>query len=262
MMMFPAIKKQNEIDLIEKSCRILADTLSLVGKYVKPGIATIELDKIAEDFIRSKNGIPAFKGYNVDGKIFPCSLCISIDEEVVHGIPSQRKLVEGQIVSIDCGVKKDGYYGDSAVTYAVGKVSDEKMKLMKVTEEALMLGLQEAVDRKKLYDVCRAIQTHVEENSFSLTRELVGHGIGKELHEDPPIPNFVPPLLHRQRFPNVKLLKGMALAIEPMVHMGVKEVFTEDDGWTIVTADRKPAAHFEHTVIVDENRPQILTLRN
>ncbi len=256
------IKNAAEIKLIENACRIVADTLSLVGKYIKPGIETIELDKIAEDFILSKDAKPAFKGYEVDGLIFPNTLCISIDEEVIHGIPKHRKLEEGQIVSLDCGCVKDGFYGDSAVSYGVGQMTEEKLKLMKVTEESLFLGIAQAIDRNKLYDISRAIQNHCESNGYSLTRELTGHGIGKHLHEEPSIPNFVPPLLHRNNYPNVKLVKGMALAIEPMVHAGRKEVHQLKDGWTIVTADGSPAAHFEHTVIVDEGKPLILTLRN
>ncbi len=258
----PNIKTESEIDLIEKSCRIVAETLRSLIKYIKPGVTTLELDEIAEDYIRSEDAEPAFKGYKVGKLIFPGTLCISIDEQVVHGIPSGRKLIEGEIVSIDCGAEKNGYFGDSAVTYAVGRVSEEKQKLMKITEEALMLGLDKAISGNKLFDISRAIQQHCEQNGFSLTRELVGHGIGRELHEDPAIPNFVPPLLHRQKYPNVKLHKGMALAIEPMVHAGVKEVITETDGWTVITADGKPAAHFEHTVIVDNGRPVILTLRD
>ena len=258
----PYVKTETEIGLIEKSCRIVASALTLVGKYIKPGIETIEIDIIVEDYIRSKDAKPAFKGYKVDGKTFPKSLCISIDEEVVHGIPKKRKLIEGEIVSIDCGAEKNGYFGDSAVTYAVGEISEDKKNLMKVTEEALFLGIAQAIPKNKIYDISRIIQTYVEQFGYSVTRELVGHGIGKKLHEEPPVPNFVPPLLHRKKYPNVKLYRGMALAIEPMVHGGTKNVRTKPDGWTIVTADGKPAAHFEHTVIVEENYPIILTLRD
>jgi len=257
----PAVRNAEEIRKIEKACRIVAETLSLVEKNVKPGVRTIELDRIAEDYIRTKNGIPAFKGYKVDDKYFPNTLCISVDEEIVHGMPGNRKLEEGEIVSIDCGCKLNGYFGDSALTIAVGEISEEKKKLMKVTEESLMLGLEQAVDRKKLFDISKAIQEHCEKNGFSLTRELTGHGIGKKLHEEPSIPNFVPPLLHRNMFPNIKLQSGMALAIEPMVHMGAQHVVTLSDGWTVITKDRSPAAHYEHTVIVMENKPLILTLR-
>lgn len=240
---FPYVKTESEIDLIEKSCRIVAETLVLVKQYVKPGVSTLEIDKIAEDYIRSKDARPAFKGYQVDDKFFPGTLCLSIDEEVVHGLPGDRLLEEGQIISIDCGAEKNGFYGDSAVTYAVGNISDDKQKLMKVTEEALMLGLAKAVAGNKLYEISKAVQEHVEAHNYSVTRELVGHGIGRELHEEPPVPNFVPPLLHRSKYPNVKLVKGMALAVEPMVHMGGKAVRSLSDGWTVITADRSPAAH-------------------
>ncbi len=257
------IKSVEEINLMEKSCRLVAETLSLVSTYVKPGVETIELDRIAEDFIRSQDGIPAFKGFKGDSRYpdFPGSLCISIEEEVVHGIPSKRKLIEGQIVSIDCGVLLNGYYGDSALSLGVGNISEDKQMLLKITEESLYLGLTQARDGNKVYDISRAIQTHCENNGLSLTRELVGLGIGKKLHEDPAIPNFVPSLMHRNNFPNIKLEEGMALAIEPMVHLGRKEVTSLSDGWTIITVDKKPAAHFEHTVIVQKGAPMILTLR-
>jgi methionyl aminopeptidase len=258
----PNLKSPEDIKKMEKSGRIVADTLSLLEKYVKPGTKTIELDKIAEDFIRSHNAEPAFKGYQVDKLFFPNTLCISIDEEVVHGIPSDRVLKEGEIVSIDCGALLDGFYGDSAVTYAVGEISDEKQKLMDATREALMLGIDQAVDKNKIYDISRAVQEHVEKKGYSLTRELVGHGIGTSMHEDPPVPNFVPPLLHRNQYPNVKLKSGMTICIEPMVHMGRKEIVSLEDGWTVVTKDRKPAAHFEHMIAVTENEAIILTLRD
>ncbi|TAL69481.1 MAG: type I methionyl aminopeptidase [Bacteroidetes bacterium] len=261
-MKFPYIKTENEISKIEKSCRIVAETLTLIGKYMVAGTETMEIDRIAEDFILSKGAKPAFKGYVVDGKKFPYTLCISINDEVVHGMPGRRKLEEGQIASIDCGAELDGYFGDSAVTYAVGNVTEEKLRLMSTTQEALMLGIEKAVSKNKVYDISRAIQEFVEGKGYSVTRELVGHGIGKNLHEEPPVPNFVPPLLHRSKYPNIKLEKGMALAIEPMVHQGTKFVKTEADGWTVRTVDGKPAAHFEHTVIVDDNYPLILTVRD
>lgn len=258
------INSLEEIKKIEFSCRIVADTLSMLGEYVKPGVTTLELDKIAEDFIRSKNARPAFKGYkpDKDSTPFPGTLCISIDEVVVHGFPSERKLVEGEIVSLDCGAEFGGYFGDSAVTYPVGKITDKVERLLKVTEESLFLGINQAVEHNKIYDISRAIQDHCEANGYSLTRELVGHGIGRKLHEEPAVPNFVPPLLHRNKYPNVRLMNGMAIAIEPMVHQGKKEVYTARDGWTIITSDKEPAAHFEHTIVVDNGKPLILTLRN
>ncbi|MCX7908567.1 MAG: type I methionyl aminopeptidase [Ignavibacteria bacterium] len=255
------VKTSEELKLIEQACRIVADTLALLEKYIKPGIETIELDKIAEDFILSNNAKPAFKGYKVDNKVYKNTLCISIDEEVVHGIPSSRVLKEGEIVSLDCGVNKDGYFGDSAVTYPVGKISPEKERLLEVTQKALELGIEAAVEGNKVYDISRTIQNYVERNGFSVNRELVGHGIGRKLHEEPPIPNFVPPLLARRQFPNMKLISNMTLAIEPMVNMGEYKVVTKDDGWTVVTADGKPSAHFEHTIIVTKNKPIVLTYR-
>ena len=256
------VKSAEQIKKIEKACQIVADTLTLVSKNVKPDVETIELDKIAEDYIRSKGAEPAFKGYQVDDKIYPYTLCISIDEVVVHGMPGNRQLKEGEIVSIDCGAVIDGYYGDSAITLAVGEITQEKKQLMKITEEALFLGIDQAIVKNKVYDISRMVQQYVERYGYSVTRELHGHGIGSNLHEDPAIPNFVPPLLYRNTFPNIKLEKGMALAIEPMVHLGRKEVVTAKDGWTVYTADKKPAAHFEHTVIVDNGKPIILTLRS
>lgn len=248
------------IEKMEKACRIVADTIQLVGKHIAPGIATIELDKIAEDYIRSKGGVPAFKGYSIGRLVFPYSLCISVNDAVVHGFPNDRLLQEGDIVSIDCGVQKDGYYGDSAYTFPVGSISEEKQRLLKVTQEALMLGIEQAVAGNKLYQISGAIQRHVEKNRFFVVRDLVGHGIGKQLHEEPPVPNFVPALLHRSQYPNVKLRLGQGLAIEPMVNVGTLKVTTDDDGWTVRSADGTPSAHFEHTIIVQDSQPLILTL--
>jgi methionyl aminopeptidase len=247
-----------EIKLMEIAGRITAETLTLVGKNIKVGITTLELDRIAEDYIRTKDATPSFKGYQG----FEYSLCISIDEVVVHGIPSERKLEEGQIVSIDCGATYQGFVGDSAVTFPVGKISEEKQKLLKITEEALFKGIEQAIERNKVYDISRAIQTHCESNGYSLTRELTGHGIGKKMHLKPSIPNFVPPLLERRTMPNEKLINGIGLAIEPMVHLGKKEVYTGNDKWAVITRDHNPAAHFEHTVIVNGKEPLIMTLRD
>ncbi len=258
----PYINNNSDIKKLEKANRIVAETFNEVAKYVKEGIATIELDKIAEDFILSKNARPAFKNYKAGENIFPYTLCISLNEQVVHGFPSDKKLENGDIVSIDCGAEFEGYFGDSAVTYAIGEIDEKKKKLLKVTEESLFKGIEQAIDGNKLYDISRAIQTHCESNGFSLTRELVGHGIGKKLHQEPSVPNFVPPLLYRNSYPNVKLMKNMAIAIEPMVHMGDKKVKFLKDGWTVVTADGSPAAHFEHTVLIDNGKAIILTLRN
>ena len=248
-----------EIVKMEKACRIVADVLNHMKGFVKPGVTTGELDAIVEDFILMRGGEPAFKGYDVDGKVFPSSACISIDEEVVHGMPGQRALKEGQIVTVDVGVRYDGYYGDSAYTYAVGEISTEKQRLLDVTKESLRRGIEQAVDGNRVYDIAKAVQTYVENQGFSVVRELVGHGIGRHLHEEPPVPNFVPGLLHRSRFPNAKLKNGMALAIEPMVNMGLFHVHTASDGWTVYAADGKPSAHFEHTIVIDGTTPKILT---
>ncbi len=248
-----------DIEQLAAASRVVAEALDLVQQHIAPGVTTRELDALAEEFILSKGGRPAFKGYRVDHKEFPFTLCISIDEEVVHGMPSARVLKEGQVVSVDCGVELDGFYGDSARTIAVGTITPEKQRLLDVTRESLMLGVEAAVEGAKVYDIAKAIQTHVEKNGFSVVRELVGHGIGRNLHEEPPVPNFVPGLLHRSRYPNIRLVNGMALAIEPMVNMGMFQVHTAADGWTVYTADNKPSAHFEHTVVINGNSPRILT---
>ncbi|MCO6466330.1 MAG: type I methionyl aminopeptidase [Bradyrhizobiaceae bacterium] len=253
------VHSAESVERIAAASKVVAETLDLVEQHIAPGVTTRELDAIAEEYILSKGGRPAFKGYVVDRKEFPYTLCISIDEEVVHGMPGSRALKEGQIVSVDCGVELDGYFGDSARTIAVGHVVPEKQRLLDVTREALMLGIEAAVEGNKVYDIAKAIQTHVEKNGFSIVRELVGHGIGRNLHEEPPVPNFVPGLLHRSRYPNMKLKNGMALAIEPMVNMGLFHVHTASDGWTVYTADGKPSAHFEHTIVIDGANPRILT---
>jgi methionyl aminopeptidase len=248
-----------DVSSIGAACRIVAETFEVLRPHVRPGVTTIELDAIAEDFIRTKGGVPAFKGYAVDGQEFPASLCISIDEEVVHGIPGNRQLKAGQIVSVDCGVKLNGFFGDSAYTYGVGEISTEKQRLLDVTQASLMDGIAAAIEGGRVYDIAKAVQTRVESAGFSVVRELVGHGVGRHLHEEPPVPNFVPGLLHRSRYPNVKLRKGMVLAIEPMVNTGLYHVHTANDGWTVYTADGKAAAHFEHTIAIDGGTPRILT---
>lgn len=257
-----AIKQADEIRKIEESCRIVADTLSLVEKYVVPGVETIELDKIAEDYIRSKGGIPAFKGYGPSNNPFPNSLCISVNEVIIHGIPGNRKLKDGDIVSVDCGVLKNEYYGDSATTFSVGLLSKEDEELLETTQNALEIGIANAVHQNKVYDIAGSIQSYVESKGYSLTREFTGHGLGKSLHEYPSVPNFVPPLLQRKSMPNATLLNNMVIAIEPMVHIGNKAIDVLKDGWTVVTKDRKKAAHFEHTVMIDGNKAVIFTLRS
>jgi len=249
------IKTQKEIDFIRESCRIVAETLRLVKSNVKAGVKTIELDRIAEDYIRSNNAVPAFKGYSQGGLPgFPGSVCTSINDAVVHGIPGQVKLEEGDIISLDVGVLKNNYYGDAATSVAVGKISEEKRKLLEVTEKSLQLGIQQAKSGNRIHDISAAVQDYVEQNGFSIVRDLCGHGVGKFLHEDPAVPNF------GRRGTGPKLKKGMTLAIEPMVNAGGYEVITSSDGWTVLTADGSPSAHFEHTILILDNSPEILTV--
>jgi methionyl aminopeptidase len=249
-----SIKSPREIELIRESSQIVAEVIALIGSRIKPGVYTKELDEIAERFIRSRGGSPAFKGYGHDKKNpFPASVCISVDEEVVHGIPNGRRLEEGQIVSIDIGVRKNGYYGDGAKTFAVGRISEEKQRLMRITEESLYKGIEKAVAGNHLHDVSFAVQKYVEANGYSVVRDLVGHGVGKQLHEEPAIPNYGDPGT------GVKLKEGMVLAIEPMVNAGTYKVEYDADGWTVRTADGKPSAHYEHTVVVRKGEAEILT---
>jgi methionyl aminopeptidase len=252
------IKSEREIDLIRESSRIVSDVLKLLEKYIKPGARTKELDEIVEDFIRSAGGDPAFKGYGTDkNNLFPASICASVDDVVVHGIPDGRILSEGEIVSIDVGVKKNGYFGDGARTYALGSISEEKERLMKVTEQSLYKGIERAVDGNHVFDISFAVQQEVEAAGFAVVRDLVGHGIGKNLHEEPPVPNFVPAGADKK---GMRLKEGMTLAIEPMVNTGTARVVVGSDGWTVRTSDGRPSAHFEHTVVVRKAKAEILTL--
>ena len=240
---------------MRESCRIVAEVLSLVGSRVRAGVSLRELDELAEEWIRSRAAEPAFKGYGHDkNNLFPSTLCVSVDDEVVHGIPDGRILQEGQVVSVDVGVKKDGYYGDGARTFVVGQTSEENLRLLKVTEEALYKGIEQARVGNHLHDVSHAVQQHVESAGFSVVRDLVGHGIGKKLHEEPPVPNFGSPGT------GMLLREGMTLAIEPMVNAGSSKVRVGEDGWTVRTWDGKPSAHFEHTIVVREGEAEILTV--
>ena len=249
------LKSIEEIEFIRESSRIVADVLKLVGAQARPGMTTLELDNVAEDFIRSMGGEPAFKGYDWDKKnLFPATLCTSIDAEVVHGIPSKRMLKDGDLLSIDVGVKKNGFYGDGACSFAIGEVSEEKQRLMRVTQESLAKGIEQAVAGKRVHDVSNAIQRHVEANGFSVVRDLVGHGVGRKLHEEPSIPNF------GEAGTGVVLKDGMTLAIEPMVNAGTWRVKVATDGWTVLTVDGKPSAHFEHTIAIVQGKAEILTL--
>ncbi|KGK90994.1 methionine aminopeptidase [Desulfosporosinus sp. HMP52] len=243
------LKNASQLVLMRDAGRIVAETLELIREHAKPGVTTLELDRMAEKYIRAQGAIPAFKGYNG----FPATLCTSVNEQVVHGIPGLRTLESGDIISIDCGALKDGFFGDAAVTLPIGEVGADLQKLLQVTEESLMMGIAQVKVGNRLYDVSNAVQTHVEANGFSVVRDYVGHGIGKAMHEDPQIPNFGKP----GRGPRLEV--GMALAIEPMVNMGTYEVQTLKDRWTVVTKDNRPSAHFEHTVAITENGLEILT---
>ena len=247
------LKSKREIGFVRESARIVAEVLELIGHHAKPGVTTKELDEIAEQFIRSHKAEPAFKGYGRKDNPFPATLCTSIDDEVVHGIPGGRTLKEGEILSVDVGVRKNGYYGDGARSFRIGKVSDEKERLLKVTEESLRKGIEQAVAGNHIEDISHAIQQHVESHGFSVVRDLVGHGVGKQLHEEPSVPNFGLP----GRGPAIA--NGMTLAIEPMVNAGGWEVRFLADGWTVVTLDGQPSAHFEHTIAVIDGKPEILT---
>jgi methionyl aminopeptidase len=253
------IKTQSEIDKIRESCQIVSDVLKLLERYVKEGIKTKDLDLIAEDFIISCGAKPAFKGYRIESisQPYPATLCISINEEVIHGIPSERRIVNGDIVSIDVGVHKNSFFGDGAKTFSVGEISEDKKKLIQVTEKSLYLGIEQAKSGNRLFDISRAVQDYVEKNNFSVVRDMVGHGVGKYLHEPPQIPNYVPKKNVGKQ--NIILKEGMTLAIEPMVNMGKYIIKTKRDGWTIYTADMLPSAHFEHTVLVKNGEPEILT---
>lgn len=243
------LRSDEELDLIKVSAQVLGQAHAEVAKLVRPGVTTRELDKVAETFILDKGGIPSFKGFNK----FPASLCISINDVVVHGFPSRYELRDGDIISIDCGVQLNGYHSDSAYTYPVGEVSLSVRKLLVRTKESLYLGLEKAVDGNRIGDIGFAIQSYVERFGYSVVRELVGHGVGKSLHEAPEVPNY------GKRGQGVKLKEGMVLAIEPMINFGKKGITQDKDGWTIRTVDRKPSAHFEHTVAVRKGKAEILT---
>jgi methionyl aminopeptidase len=243
------VKSSREIEQLKRSNAIVAEVFEKLKKMIEPGITTKELDQVAEEYILLKGGQPAFKGY----RGFPATLCISINEEVVHGIPGQRRLKEGDIISLDVGVNFVGYFGDAAITLPVGEVDPEATRLLEVTEKALYIGIEKAKRGNRLFDISYAIQRWVESHGFSVVRDFVGHGIGKDLHEEPQIPNFGAP--HQ----GPRLEKGMVFALEPMVNEGTYEVRILSDGWTVVTADGKRSAHFEHTVAITEDGAEILS---
>lgn len=244
------LKTDEEIELLRESNLLVGMTLGELGKHIRPGISTLELDRIAEEFIRSHGAVPGFLGYGG----FPNTLCISVNDEVVHGIPSSECILkEGDIISIDCGTLKNGFYGDSAYTFEVGEVDEEVRKLLRVTKESLYKGIEKAVAGLRIGDIGHAVQAHCEENGFSVVREMVGHGVGHELHEEPQVPNY-----GHQGY-GVKLKEGMVIAIEPMINLGKRNIYVCPDGWTIKTRDHMPSAHFEHTVAVGKNGADILS---
>ena len=243
------IKSQREIEYLREAGRITAGAHKVVSEYIRPGISTKELDDVVEKYLLAQGAVPAFKGYHG----FPASICASINQEVVHGIPGVKTLNDGDIISIDIGAKVNGYYGDAAVTYPVGKVSEEIQRLLDVTKQSLYEGISNAIVGNRLSDISASIGNFVEERGFSVVRDYTGHGIGQAMHEDPQIPNFGVPG-HGPR-----LKHGMVFAIEPMVNMGTYRVKTLRDGWTVVTLDSKPSAHFEHTIVITEAGPEILT---
>ncbi|HZY36839.1 MAG TPA: type I methionyl aminopeptidase [Mucilaginibacter sp.] len=242
-------KSVEEIELIRESSLLVSKTLAEIAKVIRPGLKTIELNKLAETFIRDNGGVPAFLNYHG----FPYSLCISMNDQVVHGFPGKRELVEGDLVSVDCGVILNKYIGDSAYTFAIGDMSDSIKKLMRVTMECLDLGVAKAVAGNRVGDIGYAVQEHAEKNGFGVVKELVGHGVGLQLHEKPEVPNY------GKRGSGIKLEEGMVIAIEPMINAGKSRVKFWDDGWTVSTADGRPSCHYEHTVAIKKGKPDILS---
>jgi len=243
------IKTNEEVEIQRQSSLLVGKTLAEVAKIIRPGVTTIELDSVAETFIRDNGAEPGFKGYGG----FPATLCISVNDEVVHGIPGKRELKNGDIISVDCGTLMNGFYGDSAYTFAVGEVEDSVLMLLQRTKESLYLAIEQAIVGKRVGDIGHAVQSYVEGFGYSVVRDLVGHGVGRNLHEKPEIPNY------GRRGSGIKLKSGMCLAIEPMINLGVKEVVQDNDGWTIRTVDRLPSAHFEHDVVVRNGKADILS---
>ncbi|MCL6523421.1 MAG: type I methionyl aminopeptidase [Thermoflavifilum sp.] len=243
-------KSENEIDAIRESARLVSLTLAEIAYHLRPGITTLEIDAIAEDFILKHKAIPSFKHYQG----YPASTCISVNDRVVHGIPNDYVLQEGDIVSVDCGVLLNGFHGDSAYTFALGKVSDEVLALMAATKTALYLGVAKAVAGNRIGDISYAIQHYTEkERGYGVVRELVGHGLGRDLHEEPQVPNY------GNRGTGMVLREGLVIAIEPMINLGSRKIRYLDDGWTVVTQDHKPSAHYEHTLVIRKKRPEILS---
>jgi methionyl aminopeptidase len=242
-------KTKEEIELIRESSLLVGKTLAEVAKVIKPGVTTLSLDKVAYEFINDNKAVPAFLNYSG----FPNSLCISVNAHVVHGIPNKYELKDGDIVSVDCGVVKNKFFGDSAYTFAVGDVKSEILDLLKVTKESLYKAIEVAIVGKRIGDIGEAVQTHAESYGYSVVRELVGHGIGQSLHESPEVPNY------GKKGSGLKLQEGLVIAIEPMINMGKKAIIQENDGWTIRTADNLPSAHFEHTIAIGKEKADILS---
>lgn len=242
-------KTPEQIELMRESALIVSKTLGVIAEHIRPGVSTLDLDKVAFEHIKDHGAEPGFLGlYN-----FPNSLCTSVNEEVVHGIPNDKPLQDGDVVSVDCGALKNGFYGDHAWTFEVGDVAPETKKLLKVTRECLDLGIAQVIAGNRMGDVGFAIQQHAEKNGYGVVRELVGHGLGKEMHESPEVPNY------GKRGKGAKIKEGLVIAIEPMINMGTKNVLQLSDGWTIITADKKPSAHFEHDVAVVNGKPEVLS---
>jgi methionyl aminopeptidase len=250
------IKSQREIELMRNANQIVAETLKLIEESIHPGITTAELDKLAERFIRSKGAIPSFKGYPGMNGDFPASICASVNEEVIHGIPGHRELKNGDIISVDVGTYINGFNGDAARTFKVGEVSTDADKLIEVTRQSFFEGIKLAKEGNRLYDISKAIQDYVEAYGYQAVRDYVGHGIGREMHEQPSIPNQIYEVKGR----GVRLQKGMTLAIEPMINIGGYQVKTLKDGWTVVTSDGSLSAHYENTILITDGEPEVLTL--
>ena len=242
-------RSEDEIDLIRESSLLVAKTHAEISALIIPGVTTLQLDTIAEEFIRDNGGVPAFKGYGG----FPNTLCASLNEQVVHGIPNDNPLNNGDIISMDCGVVMNGYYGDSAYTYEVGEVSEKVKNLLLRTKESLYLGIDQAISGNRIGDIGFAIQRHVEQFGYGVVREMVGHGVGENLHEDPQVPNY------GKRGRGIKLKEGLVIAIEPMINLGTKNIKQLSDGWTVITTDRKYSAHFEHTIVVRKGKAEVLS---
>lgn len=244
------LKTEEEIELLRKSNMLVCETLAELAKLIRPGVSTAYLDRIAEDFIRSHGATPAFKGYGG----FPASLCTSVNDQVVHGIPSEKVVLkEGDIISVDCGTFMNGFVGDSAYTFAVGEISDEVKRLLETTKQSLFLGIEKAIHGNRIGDIGNAVQQYCESHGYSVVREMVGHGVGRKMHESPEVPNY------GRRGVGVLLKEGMTICIEPMINLGRKEIIIERDGWTTRTVDGKPSAHFENAVAVAKGKPVILS---